>query len=102
MRSPQTPLDQPSSEPPVAVRHSSTPPAVTEELLRVVVAHAPIMLWAIDRDGTFTLVEGSGRNAAEPQMAGMAVGLSAFEFYAGVRLTVTMGASPPGQESAAT
>jgi signal transduction histidine kinase/ActR/RegA family two-component response regulator len=81
-------MTQPS-EPPVtgSTVHASSPPAETEELLRMVVAHAPIVLFSIDRDGIFTLVEGSGRKEREPLVVGMAVGLSAFAFYGGVRVT---------------
>jgi PAS domain S-box-containing protein len=34
-----------------------------EDVLRTVVANAPIMLWAIDRDGRFTVSEGRGLEA---------------------------------------
>ncbi len=71
--------------PPARSMYSSAPPAGTEELLRVVVAHAPVILWAVDKEGYFTLVE--GQKAVEPSMRGMAVGLSAFAFYGAVRVT---------------
>ena len=96
-------MSHPPSEPPVAglavhaSHFPSSPPAETEELLRVVVAHAPIVLWAIDRDGIFTLVEGSGRKAGEPLVQGMAVGLSAFEFYGGVRVTESAARTTTGE-----
>src|SRR6185369_1116053 len=56
------------------------------ERLRVVVAHAPIVLWAVDRDGVFTLSEGSGLEAMGPIAERMAVGRSAFELYGDVRV----------------
>ncbi len=52
----------------------------TEERLRTVVTHAPIVLWASDRAGTFTLSEGKG---LEPQglKPGELIGRSVFEVY---------------------
>ena len=51
-----------------------------EERLRVVVASSPIVLFALDRDGIFTLSEGRGLTALglEP---GQVVGRSAFDVY---------------------
>ena len=51
-----------------------------EERLRAVVASSPIVLFALDRDGVFTLSEGRGLAALglEP---GQVVGRSAFEIY---------------------
>jgi two-component system, cell cycle sensor histidine kinase and response regulator CckA len=56
-----------------------------KELLRVVVEHAPIVLWATDRHGVFTLCEGSDLSAMGTER--MTVGSSAFEVYDGVRVT---------------
>ncbi|HXF51048.1 MAG TPA: diguanylate cyclase, partial [Dehalococcoidia bacterium] len=52
----------------------------SEARLRAVVSNAPIVLFAIDRDGTFTLSEGKGLEALGLR-AGQVVGLSAFEVY---------------------
>ena len=51
-----------------------------EERLRTVVTNAPIVLWASDREGKFTLSEGKG---LEPQglKPGELVGRSVFEIY---------------------
>ncbi len=51
-----------------------------EERLRTVVTNAPIVLWASDREGKFTLSEGKG---LEPQglKPGELVGQSVFELY---------------------
>ncbi|MDQ6914387.1 MAG: HD domain-containing protein [Actinomycetota bacterium] len=53
----------------------------SEERLRTVVGRAPIVLWAVDRRGIFTLSDGAGLHALglEP---GQAVGQSVFEMYA--------------------
>ena len=55
----------------------------SEERLRTVVGGAPIVLWAVDRKGIFTLSDGAGLRTLglEP---GQAVGQSVFEMYAGV------------------
>lgn len=52
----------------------------SEERLKVVVDHAPIILWALDLDGVFTFSEGSGLKALGLK-PGQVVGLSAFEMY---------------------
>jgi PAS domain S-box-containing protein len=52
-----------------------------EERLRSVVANAPVVLFAIDEHGTFTLSEGQGL-AALGLRPGQVVGCSAFELYA--------------------
>jgi PAS domain S-box-containing protein len=54
--------------------------ARTEQRLRAVIANAPIILFALDRAGVFTLSEGRGLNALglEP---GRVVGQSVFEVY---------------------
>jgi PAS domain S-box-containing protein len=51
-----------------------------ESRLRRVVQHAPIVLWAIDLEGTFTLSEGQGLGALG-LAPGEAVGRSVFEMY---------------------
>jgi PAS domain S-box-containing protein len=56
---------------------------VSEARLRTVVASAPIVLWAVDRAGRFTLSDGAGLRALGLQ-AGEMVGRSAFEVYADV------------------
>ena len=71
--------------------------ATAEERLRAVVSHAPIVLWAVDQAGVFTLSEGSGLAAMGPAAEGMAVGRSALDFYGAVRVaegegTITTGA----------
>jgi PAS domain-containing protein len=52
----------------------------TEQRLSTVVANAPIILFALDRAGVFTLAEGSGLDALglEP---GQVVGQSVFDVY---------------------
>jgi PAS domain S-box-containing protein len=51
-----------------------------QEQLRAVIANAPIVLFAIDRDGVFTLSEGRGL-ASLGRQPGEVVGQSAFEVY---------------------
>ena len=52
----------------------------TEQRLRAVIEHAPIIVFAIDRDGIFTLSEGSGLKSLG-LAPGQVVGQSAFEVY---------------------
>lgn len=52
----------------------------SEQRLRAVIASAPIVLFAVDRDGTFTLSEGKGLEALGLR-GGEVVGMSAFEVY---------------------
>ena len=70
--------------------------ADTEERLRAVVAHAPIVLWAVDADGIFTLSDGCALDGMGPIADQMAVGRSAFELYAGVRMIENGGRSTTG------
>jgi rsbT co-antagonist protein RsbR len=53
---------------------------VNEERLHIVINNAPIVLFALDRDGVFTLSDGHGLKAMglEP---GQVVGMSAFDLY---------------------
>jgi PAS domain S-box-containing protein len=54
--------------------------ATLEERLRTVVSNVPIVLFALDRDGVFTLSEGKGLGALGVK-SGERVGQSAFELY---------------------
>jgi PAS domain S-box-containing protein len=51
-----------------------------EERLRMVVSNAPIVLYALDKEGRFTLSEGKGLEALRLK-PGQVVGQSAFELY---------------------
>jgi diguanylate cyclase (GGDEF)-like protein len=53
---------------------------LTEIRLRTVVANAPVVLWAVDRNGTFILYEGKGLSAAGPR-SDAGVGMSVYERY---------------------
>ena len=52
-----------------------------KERLRTVIAGAPLVLFALDRHGVFTLVEGRGLDAVGVR-PGILIGRSAFELYA--------------------
>ncbi len=52
----------------------------SEERLRTVVTGAPIVLWALDRDGVFTFSDGKGLNALGLK-PGEVVGRSVFDVY---------------------
>ena len=52
-----------------------------KERLRTVIAGAPLVLFALDRDGVFTMVEGRGLDAVGVRPA-LLVGRSAFELFA--------------------
>jgi two-component system, cell cycle sensor histidine kinase and response regulator CckA len=52
-----------------------------KERLRTVIAGAPLVLFALDRHGVFTMVEGRGLEAVGVR-AGLLIGRSAFELYA--------------------
>ncbi len=54
--------------------------AVSEKRLQSAVTGAPIILFALDREGTFTLLEGSGLDGLGLR-SGQLVGQSAFEVY---------------------
>jgi PAS domain S-box-containing protein len=54
----------------------------SEAKLREVVEHAPIVLWAIDRDGLFTFSDGSGLRSLGLS-PGEVVGRSVFDVYEG-------------------
>ncbi len=63
-----------------ASRHAQDRLDETERRLREVIEHAPIIIFAIDREGIFTLSEGSGL-ASLGLAPGQVVGQSAFEVY---------------------
>ncbi len=54
----------------------------SEARLRSVVDHAPVVIWALDRDGVFTFSEGRGLDSFGLE-SGEVVGRSVFEVYAG-------------------
>ncbi|MCY7276907.1 MAG: PAS domain-containing protein, partial [Phormidesmis sp. CAN_BIN44] len=54
--------------------------AEREELLQTVVTHTPTILYALDRDGIFTLSEGKGLEAMNLK-SGEVVGRSIFDLY---------------------
>jgi PAS domain S-box-containing protein len=54
----------------------------TEERLRTVIANTPVILFALDRSGVFTLIEGKGLNNLVIEPADL-VGQSIFEVYQG-------------------
>jgi PAS domain S-box-containing protein len=68
----------------------------SEERLRLVVNHAPVVLWATDRQGVFTLAEGRGLETMGPVAHRMAVGRSAFELYRDVQILEADGRSSTG------
>ncbi|NJN98412.1 MAG: HAMP domain-containing protein [Anaerolineales bacterium] len=51
-----------------------------EERLRTVVSNAPIVLYALDKEGRFTLAEGKGLEALQAQ-SGQAIGQSVYDLY---------------------
>jgi diguanylate cyclase (GGDEF)-like protein/PAS domain S-box-containing protein len=55
----------------------------SEERLRLVVSNAPVIVFAVDRDGIFTLSEGNGLEAMGLR-PGEAVGLSIFDMFADI------------------
>lgn len=61
-------------------RTAQVPLRDTEQRLRALVEQAPIVVFAIDRDGIFTLSEGRGLEALGLQ-PGQVVGQSAYEIY---------------------
>ena len=61
----------------------------SEELLRTVMASAPIVLFALDRNGLFLLSEGKGLSALGLK-PGQVVGMSVFELYKGVPKIIEM------------
>jgi two-component system cell cycle sensor histidine kinase/response regulator CckA len=62
------------------LRRSETRYRQTEERLRTVVASAPVVLFALDRDGIFTLSEGRGLDVLGLE-SGEVVGRSVYEQY---------------------
>jgi PAS domain S-box-containing protein len=63
-----------------ASRHAQERLRDTEQRLRAVVDHAPVVVFATDHSGVFTLSEGKGLLALGLQ-PGQVVGMSAFEVY---------------------
>jgi len=55
----------------------------SRERLRAVVSNAPIIFWALDRDGQITVVEGAGLQALELQPS-QVLGNNVFEVYSGI------------------
>lgn len=63
-------------------RQSEATRRAHEALLRTVIDHAPIMLWAIDHEGIYTLSEGKGL-VTVGRRPGEAVGQSVFDLFKG-------------------
>lgn len=63
-----------------ATRHEQNRLQESEQRLRAVIEHAPIIVFATDRDGIFTLSQGRGLQALG-LVPGEVVGKSAFEVY---------------------
>ena len=63
-----------------AVRRAAPAPSFAAERLATVVSHAPLVVWAVDRNGVFTLSEGLGL-AALGLRAGEALGQNVFEMF---------------------
>src|SRR5512132_567342 len=61
-------------------RHAQQKLRDTEQRLRSVIEHAPVIVFATDRDGVFTLSEGRGLEPLGLQ-SGQVVGMSAFDVY---------------------
>lgn len=73
-----------------------------DALLKRVIEHAPVVLWAIDREGRFTLSAGRGLEALGLR-PGEAVGRSAFEMYRDVpRIVESLHAALAGREQTLT
>jgi nitrogen fixation/metabolism regulation signal transduction histidine kinase len=58
------------------------------ELLDLVMAHAPVVLWSVDQDGVFTISQGKGLEVLGLH-AGEAVGQSVFDMYRNVPQVIT-------------
>lgn len=63
-----------------AVRRAAPAPSFPAERLAMVVSHAPLVVWAVDRDGVFTLSEGLGLTALGLR-SDEAVGQNVFEMF---------------------
>jgi signal transduction histidine kinase len=63
-----------------ASRHAQDRLSDTEMGLRAVIEHAPVIVFAVDRAGVFTVCEGRGLQALGRQ-PGQSVGMSAFDLY---------------------
>ena len=68
-----------------ARRHAEDLLRASEERLRAVVSNAPIILWAADRDGRFTLCEGYGLKGLGVE-SGDAVGRNVSDLYTDPRI----------------
>ena len=68
-----------------ARKHAEDLLRASEERLRAVVSNAPIILWAADREGRFTLCEGHGLKALGIE-SGDAVGRSVGDLYTDPRI----------------
>ncbi|MEK6767622.1 MAG: PAS domain S-box protein, partial [Gemmatimonadota bacterium] len=64
----------------IARKQAEEERGASERRLRTVIESAPIVLWAFDKDGVFTLSEGSGLKALGLR-PGQVVGRSVFEVY---------------------
>lgn len=78
------------------LRRASEARREAEERLRLVVAHAPVVLWSVDREGTFTLSEGRGLEAMGLG-PGEVVGRSALDLYGSVRVLDDAGGVTTGE-----
>ncbi|WNG51379.1 PAS domain-containing protein [Archangium minus] len=65
-----------------------TAPREADARLHTLISHAPVVLFALDRDGNFTLSEGWGLEALGLK-PGQVVGMSAFELYRAEATTLT-------------
>ena len=68
-----------------ARKHAETLLRASEERVRAVVSNAPIILWAADREGRFTLCEGHGLKGLGIE-SGDAVGRSVGDLYTDTRI----------------
>lgn len=64
------------------LKESSATESLRAERFVRAIEHAPVVMWAVDRDGVFTLSEGGGLHALGLR-PGEVVGQSAYELYAG-------------------
>lgn len=69
----------------------------SQNRLKIVLNNAPIVLLAVDRNGIFTLSEGAGLKQSGLQ-PGQVVGLSAYDLYGGLPITLPDGRNISGDE----